>query len=363
MTERDIKFMEQALNLGRNGEGYVNPNPMVGAIIVKNGVVVGKGYHQQYGGPHAEVFALEMAGTEAKDSTIYVTLEPCTHYGKTPPCVNKIIDAGIKRCVIAVLDPNPIVSGNGVRVLKQAGIEVVVGVLEKEAIIQNEIFFKYMSTKMPYLFLKCGITLDGKIATRGGDSKWITNEKSREKVQYLRHKYMGIMIGVNTLLADNPRLNARIKGGKDPYRIIIDPNLKIPFDCKFVINNYDNKSIIVTSSENKESERHFLLSNDYHVNFVFLKGKKFEMREILLEIGKLGIDSILLEGGKTLISKAFSEKALDGGEIFIAPKILGDSNGVPFIDGFVTNKISQAIELRETKFEVFGDNISLKFKV
>jgi len=247
MVNLDKKYMELALELAALGEGNVNPNPMVGAVVVKAGEIIGKGYHKKYGGPHAEVFALEDAGKGAEGATIYVTLEPCSHYGKTPPCAEKIIKMGIKRCVIATLDPNPLVAGKGVKLLKEAGIEVEIDVLKEKTLKQNIVFFKYIEKKIPYLFLKCAITLDGKIATESGDSKWISNEIAREKVQKLRHKYMGIMIGINTLLGDNPRLNARIEGGNNPYRIVVDPNLKTPKDSNFIRNNSDNKSIIITS--------------------------------------------------------------------------------------------------------------------
>jgi diaminohydroxyphosphoribosylaminopyrimidine deaminase/5-amino-6-(5-phosphoribosylamino)uracil reductase len=359
----DEKYMRIALELAELGVGHVNPNPMVGAVVVKDDKIIGRGYHKKYGGPHAEIFALEEANEDAKGATIYVTLEPCSHYGKTPPCAEKIIEMGIKKCVIATLDPNPLVAGRGVKILEDAGIEVVVGVLEDEALLQNEVFFKYISTKIPYLYLKCAITLDGKIATRSGDSKWISNGLSRERVQSLRHKYMGIMVGINTLLADNPRLNARIENGVDPYRIVIDPNLKTPKDYNFIENNGDNKSIIVTSKKNLGVEKQRLFEDKFKVKFVYLEGTRFSMEDILKEIGKLGIDSILLEGGKSLISMAFIEKVLDGGEIFIAPKIVGDSSAISFLDGLVIDKMEDAIKLKDIEFKVYGDNVALKFKL
>ena len=317
----DKKYMEKALELAALGEGKVNPNPMVGAVVVKDGKIVGEGYHKKYGGPHAEVFALEEAGEKAEGATIYVTLEPCSHYGKTPPCAKKIIDMGIKRCVIASLDPNPLVSGRGIKMMTDAGIEVITGIMEKEALKLNRVFMKYISTKTPYLFLKCGITLDGKIASRTGNSKWITNELAREKVQKLRNKYMGIMVGINTVLADDPSLTARIKNGRNPYRIVIDPFLDIPIDSKFV-NFEDGKSILVTSYDNVEKEKISFLKNR-NINVIFLEGTDFKICDILKKVGEIGIDGVLLEGGSFLISRAFAENAIDGGEIFIAPKILG----------------------------------------
>ncbi|MCK5780388.1 MAG: bifunctional diaminohydroxyphosphoribosylaminopyrimidine deaminase/5-amino-6-(5-phosphoribosylamino)uracil reductase RibD [Psychrilyobacter sp.] len=359
----DEKYMKLALELAKLGIGNVNPNPMVGAIIVKDDKIIGRGYHKNYGGPHAEVFALNEASNNSKGATIYVTLEPCSHYGKTPPCVIKIIEMGIKRCVIATLDPNPLVAGKGVKILEDAGIEVKIGVLEKEAYLINHIFFKYISTKIPYLSLKCAITLDGKIATRSGDSKWISNELSRERVQELRHKYMGIMIGINTLLADNPRLNSRIAGGCDPYRIVVDPNLKTPEDYNFIQNNSDKKSIIVTSTDNLTNNKYQIYKEKYNITFIFLEKKRFLMKDILKKIGHLKIDSILLEGGKSMISMAFKEKVLDGGEIFISPKIIGDSSAISFFDGLIIDKMEESIKLKNIKFKVYGDNVSLKFRM
>ena len=311
----DKKYMARALELAALGEGSVNPNPLVGAVVVKDGVVVGEGYHKKYGGPHAEVFALEMAGEKAYGADIYVTLEPCSHYGKTPPCAKKIIEMGIKRCIIASLDPNPLVSGRGIKMLQDAGIEVVTGVMEREAKELNRVFMKYISEKKSYLFLKCGITLDGKIATRTGNSKWITNELAREKVQRLRNRYMGIMVGINTVLKDDPSLTARIENGRDPYRIVIDPKLEIPLESK-IVNFEDGKSVIITSQENRESEKIKILE-EKRVRVEYLEGDEFEVSEILKKTGELGIDGIILEGGSYLISKAFKENAIDGGEIFI----------------------------------------------
>lgn len=355
----DKKYMERALELAALGEGNVNPNPMVGAVVVKDGKIVGEGYHKKYGGPHAEVFALEEAGEKAEGATIYVTLEPCSHYGKTPPCAKKIIDMGIKRCIIASLDPNPLVSGRGIKMMTDAGIEVITGIMEKEASELNRVFMKYIATKIPYLFLKCGITLDGKIASRTGNSKWITNELAREKVQKLRNKYMGIMVGINTVLADDPSLTARIENGRNPYRIVIDPFLDIPTDSKFV-SFEDGKSILVTSYNNADKEKISFLKKK-NINVIFLEGIDFKLYDILKKIGEIEIDGILLEGGSFLISRAFSENIIDGGEIFIAPKILGDDKAVPFIKGFDCESISDGFQLKNVKINNYGNNVSMEF--
>ena len=354
----DEKYMDLALELAEKGRGYVNPNPMVGAVVVKDGEIVGKGWHKFYGGPHAEVYALDEAGEKAEGATIYVTLEPCSHFGKTPPCAEKIKKMKIKKCVIACLDPNPIVAGRGKKILEEAGIEVVVGVREKEAKELNKVFMKYITEKNPYLFLKCAITLDGKIATNERDSKWITNEKAREKVQFLRHEYMGIMVGINTLINDNPRLTARIENGINPFRIVVDPHLCTPLESNFVNMADDNKSIIITSKENEKNDKIKELENK-NVKIIYMTGYDFSVHEILKKIGELKIDSVLLEGGSYLISKAFKENRIDGGEIFIAPKILG--GGLPFIDGFDFKEIKDCFHLENVKFNVYDDNISVEF--
>ena len=353
------EYMEEALRLAKLGEGKVNPNPLVGAVVVKDGKIIGRGYHKKFGGPHAEVHALNEAGEEARGAEIYVTLEPCSHYGKTPPCAKKIVEMGIKKCYIACLDPNPIVSGNGVKILKEAGIDVEIGILEKEAYDLNRVFMKYISEKKSYLFLKCGITLDGKIATKTYSSKWITNSESREEVQRLRNKFLGIMVGINTVIKDNPSLTARVENGRNPYRIVIDPKLEIPMESK-ILGFDDEKNIIVTSSNNRDSQKTKELENK-NVRFIFLEGHDFKIDDILRETAELGIDGILLEGGSNLISRAFKEKEIDGGKIFIAPKILGDNEAIAFVNGFSIEKISDGIELTNIRFETYGDNVAVSF--
>ena len=366
----DEKYMRMAIELAKRGTGAVNPNPMVGAVVVKNEEVIGEGYHKFFGGPHAEVYALEDAGKEAEGAAIYVTLEPCSHYGKTPPCAKKIIDMGIKKCFIGSSDPNPKVAGKGVAMLKEAGIEVVENVLKEECDEINQVFFKYIKTKIPYLFVKCGITLDGKIALSNGISKWITNSIAREKVQFYRNKFMGIMVGINTVLTDNPSLTARVENGVNPFRIIVDPCLKIDENCKVVKNNEDEKTVIITSQKNlfdEDAENNKIqlkqerLCKENKLKFIFIDGEKFSFKEMLEEIGKTGIDSVLLEGGETLISLAFEENVIDGGEIFIANKILGDSSAKPFISGFVRKKMDEAFQLTNVRNNIYGENVGMEF--
>jgi len=328
----DEKYMARAIELAQKGIGGVNPNPLVGAVVVKDGKIIGEGWHKKFGGPHAEVWALNEAGENAEGATIYVTLEPCSHQGKTPPCARRIVEAGIKRCVVACIDPNPLVAGKGMKIIEEAGIDIKLGVLEKEAKDVNKIFLKYIENKVPYLFLKCGITLDGKIATRSGKSKWITNEIAREKVQFLRN----------------------------PFRVVIDPNLESPIEAKF-LNFNDNKAIIVTSSDNKNLEK-IKVYEKLGTRFIFLDGKIFKMKDILKELGRLEIDSVLLEGGSGLISTAFKENIIDAGEIFIAPKIIGDNSAIPFIDGFNFDSMEDVFKFSNPKFNIYGDNISIEFE-
>ena len=357
--EQDKKYMKLVFKLALKGVGKVNPNPLVGAIVVKNDHIVGEGYHESYGEAHAEVNALNMAGKNSENSTIYVNLEPCSHFGKTPPCVDKIIAMGVKKCVVSVLDPNPLVSGKGIEKLKNAGIEVRVGILENEGQELNRVFFHYITTGLPYVFLKCAITLDGKIATRTFDSKWITNESARKKVMTLRNRYSGIMIGINTLLQDDPSLNSREENARDPYRIIVDPELKILLDSKILKFN-DKKNIIVTSLSNENSPKYMELLK-LGVQFILLKNKNFLIKDILEELGKLKIDSLILEGGSNLISRVVEEGHINGGEIFIAPKILGDEKALPFMSGFKIDKMENCFQIKSPKFNIYDDNISIEF--
>lgn len=355
-------YMKKAIELAKKGAGAVNPNPLVGAVVVKEDEIVGVGYHKYHGGPHAEVYAIDDAGEYAEDADIYVTLEPCSHYGKTPPCVDKIINAKIKRCFIAMTDPNPLVAGKGIAKLRANGIEVITGVMEEEARKLNPVFLKYITTGIPYVFLKCAITIDGKIATKSGDSKWITGEKAREEVHRIRNRYMGIMVGVNTVLNDDPELNVRInvENKRNPYRLVIDPRLDTPKNAKFVKNAVDGKSIIITELKNMTLPKAEYL-REHGVKFITIDGYPFKMKEVITKIGRVGIDSIVLEGGKGIISSFFREHLIDAGEIFIAPKILGDENGLSFIGGFSQKNMGAAFTLKDVQINSFEKDLSIAF--
>ena len=354
------EYMRKAIALAKKGVGHVNPNPLVGAVIVKDDRIIGQGYHKVYGGPHAEVNAVASAKETCEGATMYVTLEPCSHYGKTPPCADLIIEKKFKKVFIASLDPNPLVAGNGIR---EAGIEVEVGLLQEEAKSINEVFFKWISEeRVPYIYLKFAITLDGKIALSNGNSQWISNDKTLELSHNLRNKYMGIMVGVNTLLADNPRLNCRIKNGKDPVRIVVDSHLKTPIDSNFVrLGVEDKNSIIVTSMENINSDKYLEL-HGLGIKFITLPDYHFSMREVMERLKEIGIDSVLVEGGSYIISAVFNEELYDEGTIVMAPKFTGEEGAISFVHGFEPKKMSDSYNLPNVTFKSYGDNIAINFR-
>ena len=259
-------------------------------------------------------------------------------------------------------DPNPLVAGRGIKKLMEHGIEVITGVMEEEARKLNPVFLKYITTGLPYVFLKCAVTIDGKIATKSGDSKWITGEKAREEVHRIRNRYMGIMVGVNTVLNDDPELNVRIniENKRNPFRIVIDPNLDTPKNAKFVKNAADGKSIIVTELRNMTLQKAEYL-REHGVKFITMDEAPFKMKEVINKIGRIGIDSIVIEGGKGIISSFFKEKLVDAGEIFIAPKILGDENGISFIGGFSQKSMGTAFSLKDVEIKSFEKDLSMSF--
>lgn len=348
--------MELAIKLAKRGEGKVNPNPIVGAVIVKDGIVIGEGYNEKYGEGHAEVNTFKSLKEDPSGATMYVTLEPCSHYGKTPPCVDKIIQSKIKRVVIGMIDPNPLVSGNGVDKLKRAGIEVKVGVLEDKCKKLKEIFIKYILTKNPFVVLKTAMSLDGKIATRIGESKWITSEKSRLEVHNLRNKLSAIMVGVNTVIKDNPELTCRIENGNDPIRIIVDSTLKIPMDSK-VLQNKDNKTIIATTKRANINSMQELLKKNIQVIIIEEKNGQVDLSELIKKLGELGIDSILLEGGSTLNYSALEENIVDKVMVYIAPKIIGGESSKTSVGGIGIAKLNDAFKLKDITTNIVDEDI------
>lgn len=355
----DKKYMQLAIDLAKNGKGKVNPNPLVGAVIVKNRKVIGQGYHKKYGGNHAEIEAINNSTESVEGATIYVTLEPCYHYGKTPPCVDKLISSKISRVVIGSLDPNPLVSGKSIDKLKQVGIEVNVGVLEEECFRLNEVFMKYIKTKKPYVVLKSAISLDGKIATKTGESKWITGEISRLKVHELRNELSAIMIGINTVLQDDPSLTCNINNGRNPIRIIVDSNLRIPLDSKILKNSHNYKTIIATTKDADLKKKKLIEELGAEVLIIKSLNNKVDLNDLMIKLGELKIDGILLEGGGELSFSALKAEIVDKVMIFIAPKIIGGRNSKTSIEGEGINLLSESYKIYNLKTENLGEDILL----
>ncbi len=358
----DEYYMKRALELAARGRGYTNPNPMVGAVIVKEGRVIGEGWHEMYGQLHAERNAMKNCTEDPAGATIYVTLEPCCHHGKTPPCTDAIIESGIEKVVIGMLDVNPIVAGNGVRILEDHGIEVVTGVLEEECRGLNRIFIKYMTEKLPYVVMKYAMTSDGKIATVTGESSWITGEVSRENVHRTRHALMGIMVGVGTVMADDPMLDCRLpEGGKNPIRIICDSNLRTPTDSRVVTTACEIPTIIATVSSNASLIKEYE-SRGVTVIQTALENGRIDLKDLMRILGERGIDSILLEGGAQLNFSAIKAQIVDEIHTYIAPKIFGGNAKTP-VGGEGIGSIADAVILDPVKITKLGDDIFVESEV
>lgn len=341
--------MKMALALAEKGRGFTSPNPMVGAVVVQDGRVVGKGWHKMAGKAHAEVNAIDDAGSLAKGATIYVTLEPCNHTGQTPPCTKKIIQSGIKRAVVAMKDPNPHVTGGGIEVLKKAGIQVTPGVCEKQAEKQNEIFIQYIRTGNPFVILKTAATLDGRIATHTGDSKWVTGEAARHFVHKIRHETDAIMVGIGTVKADNPRLTVRLPGmkGRDPRRIILDTRLSIPLDADLVQSESDSDTIVVCGKSALKTKKEALEEKGVTIVETEEKDGKIDLFNLMPLLGGMGITSLLIEGGSRVVQSALTARIIDKVLFFYAPKILGGDDGFPICRGSGPDNMNQAFPVRD----------------
>ena len=344
--------MYRALDLAKLGIGHTNPNPLVGAVIVKNGAVISEGYHAQYGGPHAEINAFNNATEPVEGATMYVTLEPCSHYGKTPPCANAIVERGIKKIVIAMKDPNPLVEGKGIQILKDAGIEVITGVLEQQAKRLNEVFVKYITTGLPFCLLKTAMTLDGKIAAVSGESKWISDEISRHYVHKLRHQYTAIMVGIGTVLADDPLLTTRLEGlqGRNPIRIVIDTHGRIPLSAKLLQCNNHTKTIVAVTALADQRKLKSIEAAGAEVVVAPIKNNHVDLSYVMQWLGNNKIDSVLLEGGSTLNYAALQEGIVDKVITFVASKILGGETAKTPIGGTGIPHIQDAILLENMSF-------------
>ena len=360
----DQNYMLRAIQLAKQGEGWTNPNPMVGAVIVKNGRIIGKGYHKKCGELHAERNAIASLTESAEGATIYVTLEPCCHYGKTPPCTEAIIEQKIKRVVIGSRDPNPKVSGKGIKMLQEAGIEVIEDFMREECDRLNPVFFHYITTKTPYVVMKYAMTLDGKIATKTGASKWITGEAARAEVQHMRHRYMGIMAGIGTVIADDPMLNVRVEGWKSPIRILCDSGLRIPLDGQIVKSAGKYRTIVAyADSENTETKRKRLHEMGVETICCPDENNQVDLKKLMKYLGEEGIDSILLEGGGTLNDSALRAGIVQEVQAFIAPKLFGGMNSKTPVEGIGVRFPSEAVKLKCTDICQIGEDIRITCQV
>jgi len=360
------KFMMKAMELAKGGIGRTNPNPLVGAVVVKDGEIVAEGFHEMLGCAHAEAAAIKNAKRDIRGGTMYVNLEPCSHYGRTPPCANAIVQAGITEVVVAMEDPNPKVSGRGIGILRDAGINVITGVLENEAKKLNEIFIKYITKKRPFVIMKTAMTLDGKIAAETGDSKWITGEKSRRHVHLIRNRVAGIMVGINTVLKDDPSLTTRLEGqeGMDSVRIIVDSSGRLPQEAK-VLNVQSEKGVILATTSKLPKDKEELLlekgvtiikadasDNDTTTGVNLIK--------LMEELYKMEIDSVLLEGGGTLNASALKYGIVDKIMSFISPKIIGGAGAPTPVEGKGVKFMKDAILLKDVSIERFDEDIFIE---
>lgn len=365
VRQEDIEYMRRAMELAERGVGFTNPNPMVGAVIVKGGKVIGEGWHERCGEWHAERNAFKNCTVSAEGATMYVTLEPCCHYGKTPPCTEAIIEHGIARVVVGMEDPNPLVAGKGIALLREAGIEVVCGVEEEALREQNRVFLKYISTKLPWVAMKTAMTLDGKIATRTGDSKWITGAEARAYVHELRHRFMAILVGIGTAVADDPLLNCRIEGRgvRQPIRVVVDSNARLSLDSQLVKTAGEYRTIVAHTRFAPEERVKALRETGVEMLLCKEKEGLVDVRNLLELLGLSGIDSILLEGGGSLNYTFLSEGLADELYAFIAPKIVGGMNAKTPVEGAGMEKMADAINLELENVLNIGHDVLLKLKV
>lgn len=356
-SAEDQEYMQMALELAKKGIGHTRPNPMVGAVLVKEGRVIGKGWHQHFGGPHAEVNAFADCQEDPAGATLYVTLEPCSHYGKTPPCADLIIRKKVSRVVAAMIDPNPLVAGRGIEKLEEAGISVTVGVLEQECRRLNEAFLKFVSEKKPFVLYKAAMSLDGKTACYTGDSQWISSETSREEVHRLRGQYAGIMVGIGTILGDDPRLLADIPGMEDPVRIVADSQLRIPLSARVL--HEPGHTIVLTTSHSPEEKRKqvqalgadIIISDGLH--------GEVDLPLAMTCLAMSGIDSILLEGGSTLAAAALEAGIIDKICFYTAPLLIGGGRAPTPLGGWGAPHLANAVRLRDVTWEPSGEDLKI----
>jgi len=359
MKKNTRDYMALAISLALKAKGMTSPNPLVGAVVVKNGKIVGKGYHQKTGQAHAEIIALDEAGQSAKGASLYLTLEPCAHYGRTPPCVERIITSGIKKVFVGMIDPNPLNNGKGIAILKQHRISVDVGFHEERLKKINEHFVKFITKKLPFITVKIAQSLDGRIATKSGDSKWITSDQSRLLAHKLRGEFDAVMVGINTLLRDNPKLDPWFSG-KQPVKIIVDSRLSTP--QKANIFSPDAKVIITTlpTPPGQETENRKILTQRARILEVKEKSGQINLKDMMKKLARLEITSILVEGGGTLVGSLFDEGLVDKIMFFISPKIIGGKEAIGSVMGHGVVRIDRAIRLKDIRLKKIGEDFLLE---
>ncbi|MDO8662033.1 MAG: bifunctional diaminohydroxyphosphoribosylaminopyrimidine deaminase/5-amino-6-(5-phosphoribosylamino)uracil reductase RibD [Candidatus Omnitrophota bacterium] len=352
-------YMDLAMKLALKGKGLTSPNPLVGSVVVKNGNIIGRGFHAKAGLAHAEVIALDEAGDQAEGGTLYVTLEPCVHFGRTPPCVARIIKSGVKEVIIGMIDPNPLNNGKGSEILKQNKIKVQVGFLEDKLKMMNEAFIKYITKKIPFITVKVAESLDGRIATRTGDSKWITSDKSRGFAHRLRGDFDAIMVGVNTVLRDNPKLDAWFSK-KQPIKIVVDSQLSTPEKAN--IFSGAKPVIIATLASNlgQETENRQILASKAQILEIKEKAGQINLKDMLKKLAGMGIANILVEGGGMLIGSLFDEGLVDKIMFFISPKIIGGKDAISSVMGQGVSRVERALKLKDITLKRFGEDFLIE---
>lgn len=357
--EENLKYMQLAIELAKKAEGKTSPNPIVGAVIVKDGEVIGRGFHEKAGMPHAEIVAMNSIKDKSllNGSTLYVTIEPCCHYGRTGPCTKEIISAGIKEVYAATIDPNPKNNGKGARELKKAGITVNIGLMENEARKMNESFIKFVTRSKPFVIMKTAMSIDGKTATRTGQSKWISSEESRHYVHQLRNKVDAVIVGVNTVLYDNPSLTTKIHNGKDPLRIILDSTLKIPLNARILS---DKNAMIATTLKYDREKKIALEREGIGVIVVKSSTEKVDLKELMNELSIRGITHIMIEGGSEVNASALEAGIVDKLIYFIAPKIIGGVDAKPAIGGKGIKDMSDVMNLKNVEIKQLGPDIVME---
>lgn len=360
-TPDDVRFMQRALVLAVKGRGRTSPNPMVGAVVVRHGRIVGEGYHARAGEPHAEVTALEHAAESGRGAELYVTLEPCCHYGRTPPCTDRIVQAGIRRVVIPATDPNPLVSGRGMQTLRDAGIIVESGLLSEEATGLNEAFIKFITRRTPFVVLKAAVSLDGKIATRTGEARWISGERSREHVHELRDQVDAVIVGIGTVRRDNPRLTTRLpEGGRDPIRVIVDGAGPLPLDAQILQAGFAPRTWVAVPADTPVERVRTLERCGLTVLEAGGSHGRVRLEALLKRLGERQLTSVMIEGGEGIFTSAIEERIVDKFLLFVAPIFVGGKTAPSLLGGAGIDTIGQALRLSRPRIEQLGEDVLIE---